>query len=319
MSSGSLNFASANGIACSVEVWVRPTRIWTTGAVLTFYNPADGRTFTLEQDYTDLVLLLGDKERDDRNLLRVPDVFRKPEAFLSVTSDGRETLVYIDGQLAIGSPDFQLSAQNLPSQLILANSPFRAHSWRGQMKALAIYASELDAAQVLRHYHDWIQGSEPALDKSEQPVAMYPFLEHGGSVIHNAVPSGIDLEIPKRFLVVDQLSFDSPVSEFHSQGNYLKNALINVAGFVPLGFMACLYFAGVRRIKHAPVAAVLVGAAVSFTIEYFQSFLPTRYSGWTDIVTNTIGTAIGVALYCYVSRFVASKPRVGSSQTQSVP
>lgn len=306
LGSRSLDFASANGAACSVEVWVRPARLWTTKAILTFYDSRDSREFMLEQKDTDLVLRLGDK--DGERLLRIRDVFRRPDPFIGITSNGRETLIYIDGQIALRSPDFRLSNKDLAGQLILANAPFLDQSWAGKMNGLAIYASELNAAQVLKHYEDWTQHGQPTVSKAEKILALYLFREREGNKAHSEVPSGIDLTIPQRFLVIDQLFFQSPVSEFHTQGSYLKNALINVAGFIPLGFMVSLYFAAVRRIRWPAVAAVLVGAAVSFAIEYFQSFLPTRYSGWTDIFTNTIGTAMGAVLYWWASRFDVSKP-----------
>jgi VanZ family protein len=318
LSSRQLDLANVEGAACSVEAWVQPKRIWTTGVVLSVYDSRDRREFTLEQDYTDLVLRRGDGSQDERRLLRIQDVFRKPEAFINVTSDGQKTQVYIDGQWVLGSSEFQLSNQDLSGQLILANAAFFDRSWSGQMKGLAIYTSELNAAQILEHYQDWTQRGRATSGPSDQPLASYTFGEHNGSIIHDAAPSGIDLRIPRRFLVIDQLLFQSPVMEFRTQPTYLKNALINVAGFIPLGFMLSLYFAGVRRMRGAAIVAVLAGAAVSFAIEYFQSFLPTRYSGWTDILTNVIGTGIGAGLYWHASRFVASKSRVGSSRTQLV-
>lgn len=311
-----LDFASSNGAACSFEVWVQPARLWTTRAILTFYDSRDSWEFMLEQVDTDLVLRLGDE--DGQRLLRIRDVFRKPEPFITVTSNGRNTLVYINGQLALGSPDFQLSGKDLSGQLILANAPFFDQSWSGQMKGLTIYGSELNAAQVLRNYRGWTQQGQRIVSESEKVLALYLFREHKGNMVHGEAPSGIDLTIPQRFVVIDQLLFQSPISEFYTQGSYLKNVLINVAGFIPLGFMVSLYFAAVRRMSRAAIAAVLVGAAVSFAIEYFQSFLPTRYSGWTDIFTNTIGTGIGAVLYWWASRFVTSRRRVGSSRTQPI-
>ena len=41
----------------------------------------------------------------------------------------------------------------------------------------------------------------------------------------------------------------------------------------------------------------LSGAALSLTIEILRSFIPTRYSGLTDVITNSTGTAPGARVY----------------------
>ena len=291
-----LDFADQTRTACGFEIWVRPSKTWVTGSILTFYGFPESREFRLEQEYTDLVLRHRSGERNDkdkRQALRIGNVFRKKQALITVTSDGRQTSVYIDGQPAGRSPDLKLSKRDLSGQLILANSPFRSQSWPGQIKGLAIYGSNLDAEQVQRHYQNWAEHGEPLPQVPEQALALFLFRERCGNVIHNAVTGGINLEVPKRFLVVNQLRFESPVSEYHSTRSYLKNALLNIAGFVPLGFVLSLYLAADPRIRRATLLTVLTGMAVSLAIEYFQSFLPTRYSGCTDLITNTIGTCIG--------------------------
>jgi VanZ like protein len=58
----------------------------------------------------------------------------------------------------------------------------------------------------------------------------------------------------------------------------------------------------VRPIKHAVLTTVLLGFTVSLTIEILQSYLPTRGSGTTDLITNTFGTFIGVKLYASKTR-----------------
>ncbi len=302
-----LDFAGQTGAACSLEIWVQPVQTWANGSILTFYGLSEAREFRLEQAYTDLVLRRGSKGKteDRRQVLRIRNVFRKKQAFITVTSDGQETSVYIDGHLAANSPDFELSRRDLSGQLILANSPFRDQSWRGEVKGMSVYGTALDAVQVQRHYQNWTGHGEPMPQDSEQVQALFLFREHGGSVIHNAVTGGINLEVPKRFLVVDHLRFESPLSEYHSERTYLKNALLNIAGFIPLGFVLSLYLASILKMKRSILVTVLAGMAVSFAIEYFQSFLPTRYSGCTDLFTNTFGTWVGAMLCKRFARWIS--------------
>lgn len=305
----------------SLELWFKPAMVWTTGTLLTLYNPQSRSEFSIEQDLTSLLLRVQIRRGhgvEAQKQLWVRDVFRKKHPFLTVTSDGANTTVYIDGQLATVVQGFSLTREDLASQVILANSAFNDNSWQGEVNGLAIYRKELNATEAQREYRSWVANGGPAPEQAENAIAVYLFREHSGNLVSNVISSHANLHIPRQFLVVDKLRFESPISEFHSAGSYLNNAIINVAGFVPLGFLLGLYFTTARKVRRAALVTVIIGAAVSFAIEYFQSFLPTRYSGVTDLITNTAGTWIGVTLTMKLASFARSLVARGSSK-QSGP
>lgn len=299
LSSGALDWPGSEGPSCSLEIWVQPASTWNTGTLLAFYHPSTARQFSLQQVYTDLVL-----QRDIRDQHRQPklaemyvgDVFRRKQIFVTVVSNGQDTAVYIDGHLATRSLGFGLSLADLTGKLILATSPLQNNSWPGELRGLAIYGTDLNAEQVARHFENWTQRGDPAIAGTERALALYLFGEHGGKVIHNQIGSAGDLYIPDRYLVVDQVLLEPPWQEFRTQRNYLKNIIINIAGFVPLGLFVYAYLAGVQQMKGAAVVTVLVGLTVSFAIEVLQAHLATRNSGVTDLITNTFGTCLGVVI-----------------------
>jgi len=299
LSTGTLERASSDRPSTSLELWIAPALTWDTGALVAFYDPLTDRQLSLHQRYTDLVLQRETSDahhQPDLVEMKVHNVFRKKQALITVTTDGTETAVYIDGQLATRSLWFGLSADDLTGKLIVATTALQSHSWSGQVRGLAVYRSKLSPQQTAKHYVDWMQKRSPEITDEERALAVYLFDEHAGRIIHNQLTSGTDLYIPERYLVVHQILLESAWQEFHKQRNYLKNVFINVAGFVPLGFFLHAYFSSIRRIRCAALATVMVGATVSLTIEVLQAYLPTRDSGTTDLITNTLGTCIGAAL-----------------------
>ena len=300
LSSGEFESASSDRPSCSLEIWLNPARTWGTGTILAFYDPLSRREFSLQQDYIDLALQrsVGDEGLSDLN---VDEVFRRKQALITVTSDGHDTAVYIDGNLVTRSSRFGLSLNDFGGQLIVGTSPLQSNSWSGRVQGLAIYKSELSTEQVAQHYQDWTQKGKPAVTENDPTLALYCFDEHRGKIIHNQLRSGIDLYIPDRYLVVHQTLLASPWREFRTQRTYLNNVLINIAGFVPLGFFFGVYFVSIRQVKHGVLATIVFGVIVSLTIEVLQAYLPTRDSGVTDLITNTLGTGVGVALYRVVA------------------
>jgi len=299
LSSGVFERATSDGPSCSLEIWLEPARTWNSGTVLAFYRSLNPGQFSLQQSHTDLLLQrdIEDGRRHSKPArLYVDEVLRK-EVFVTVTSSGgKDTAVYVDGRLMTRSLRFGLSMNDLAGQLIGANSPLQPNSWSGQLRGLAIYRSELNAAQVVQHYEDWTQKGKPTVVDNESALALYLFDEHTGRIIHNRVRSGTDLYIPERYLVVHQALLEPPWTEFNTSWGYVKNVFINIAGFVPLGFFLYAYFSPMRRMRCAAVATVLLGSMLSLMIEVLQAHLPTRDSGFTDVITNTLGTGVGVVL-----------------------
>jgi VanZ family protein len=180
---------------------------------------------------------------------------------------------------------------------VVGNSPVKNYSWAGRLRGLALYSSELTAAQVTGHYGVWANNKDSGSLTNENAIALYPFTERTGNVVHSKVASAPDLYIPKRYFVLHQVFLVAPWNEFHPSWGYAQDVLINIGGLIPLGFFFCAYFSTVRRMGRPVLAATIVGAMASLTIELTQSVLPTRDSGMTDLMTNTFGTALGAWLY----------------------
>ncbi len=68
---------------------------------------------------------------------------------------------------------------------------------------------------------------------------------------------------------------------------------INVAGYAPFGmFLVCAFYPHLRRFRAAAVA-IVCAVLVSATMEAVQTYLPSRVASNLDLLTNSVGAAIG--------------------------
>ena len=288
--------------SCSLEIWQQSLRAHSSGTILAFYQAESGVTaFSLRQSLGDLTLQRANKQDSGsakRGKIYIDDVLSDPKPVLITISAGRSgTTVFADGTIVKKVPHFKLSIQNLTGQLVVGNSPVTTDDWSGQLKGLAIYDRELTAAEVSQHFVLWRNNAQPDLAKGIGAAALYVFNEGRGSVVHNQIDSGTDLLIPERFFVLHAQFLERPWDEFRPDWNYCKDVAINVGGFIPLGFFFYPYFLLLRRSEHPATVTIVLGFVVSLTIEVLQAFLPTRDSGMTDLITNTLGTAVGVMVF----------------------
>jgi len=216
---------------------------------------------------------------------------------VTITSSEAGTATFADGTSLKRVPNFAISNRDLTGQFVIGNAATTAYSWSGQLKGLAIYDRELSAAEVSQGFVDWTNGGHPDSAKGQAFIARYGFDEGNGNVVRNQVDSATDLLIPERFFVLHPQFLELPWDEFRPGWRYWKNVLVNVFGFIPLGFFFYAYFSQLRKAEHPAAITISLGFAVSLTIEVLQAFLPTRDSGMTDLITNTFGTAVGVMAF----------------------
>ena len=287
-----------DGTSCSIEIWLQPDFSDIGGTILGFYAP-ESRTvaFSLHQSIDDLLLRRVTGHHRIKTKLYIEHAFRnKQQMFITISSNSQGTAVYVNGVLVRTSPRFALSSKDFAGQLVVGNHPMADNGWQGQVEGLAIYNRDLAAGEALQDYDAW-RSNQQAEIKNKGPVALYLFNEGMGDVVRNQMNSATDLRIPKRYFVLHAPFLERPWDEFEASWSYCGHVLINIGGFVPLGFFFCAYLSSVRHFDRAVLATIVLGGVISLTIEVLQAFLPTRDSGMTDIITNTLGTGIGAWLY----------------------
>ena len=74
----------------------------------------------------------------------------------------------------------------------------------------------------------------------------------------------------------------------------LRDAIVNVALYIPLGFAAHSAFRKSRLPGFGIYGPVLLGLLLSTAIELMQLLEPVRHTSIADVITNVIGTGFGV-------------------------
>jgi hypothetical protein len=292
--------------AGSVEIWVRPVRWSNSATLVALYKPKSGIQFALRQALSDLAVSTEIRDRGGRevkNHFLVDDALgaalrQKKTIFITITCNEQGTTVYLDGVLAKAEPRFHVDPEVFTGRVILGDSAWQPDSFRGQVHGLAVFESALDSTRILQHYHVWLETGQPDVAREDRDLAIYLFNEQTGPIIgSHAEVAERDLYIPDKYEVIDKIALEPFWEEFDFSRSYWSGNIKNIIGFIPFGFCFSAYFSRAGRAGRATRFTVILGAIVSLTIEVFQAFLPTRDSGTTDLITNSIGTYLGVLGY----------------------
>jgi VanZ family protein len=81
--------------------------------------------------------------------------------------------------------------------------------------------------------------------------------------------------------------------------NLLRDAILNVLLYMPLGAAGFMTFARRYRAAVNLALTLAVGISLSTFVEVIQFFVRSRQSSPLDITTNTFGTLIGAAMTCF--------------------
>ena len=115
------------------------------------------------------------------------------------------------------------------------------------------------------------------------------------SVYLSAVFSAVGIPTINGLIVDIEFNFIPLIDVINSPVSYLKNTILNILLFVPLGFLLPTIWNEYRSSKKT----LFTGLGISFIIEILQIFT-FRLTDVDDLITNTVGTILGYYLY---SRF----------------
>jgi VanZ family protein len=292
--------------AVSVELWVVPAdepdeRM---GQIFSFFDGVAIEPLLIAQWKSGLVVRI--RMSDARGRLRYRELgalgmlFRRQPRYIALVSAPTGTVLYLDGRETSHRSNIPVieAGAEFGGRLVLGNSSTGTAPWAGDLLGAAVYRRVLGEDEIARH-HELVRAAGVAsLVNEEGLVALYPFEERTGESARSRAAAGPPLRVPLEFRRLRMQVLQRPDLRGRSADAYGRDALLNIIGFAPLGFLAV----AVMRRRGSPVGtaavaiALALGIALSLGIELVQVQLPARVSSVTDFACNALGTALGAWL-----------------------
>jgi VanZ family protein len=289
------------GKGLTIEVWLSTANTTQSGParIISYSLNTVLRNFTLGQQGKDLVIRLRTSKTDLNGMnpdLTVENVFNSSEPIqLVISYDFVYQTVFVNGLKRIQSetPGGNFSNWDPNCYLAFGNEITWDRPWQGKLFQVNIYNRPQSDFEVIEKY-------KKGWKSAGGLIAGFLFDEGQGKSIRNnvLVESFKNLYMP-RYLY----NIASPVhylewpenSIFHR--SLLLDAVLNFFGFIPLG----LFLHNRLRNRYGltwqmSVLVLMLGSALSLSVESLQYFSMERNSSSLDILTNTLGTAAGIMI-----------------------
>jgi glycopeptide antibiotics resistance protein len=310
-----LHDALVSGTGVTVEVWAATMNDQQEGParIVSYSKDPGSRNFTLAQNRRDLVMRLRTTETDSngRPVLTVRGVFQPDDPqHLVVTYNFFEQHVYVNGHLRLRAPipGGRFSNWDPSYSLVLGNEATGNRPWLGKLFLVAIYNRALSEQEIWKNYAAG-RFFDPTVSWSDQRardglLTLYLFSEGKGNRVleRSRKLSLLDLNIPPRVpvIITDREFLSSPYREFFSR-SVKSHRVIEIIGniiiFIPFGLFLHAALRGRYQLSLKIAAFVLIlGALFTLSIESLQYFTETRHSSMTDVISNLIGTALGITI-----------------------
>ncbi len=293
--------SSSTGYGLTIEMAIRPKffRHSNFSFLLLVHDGKDERQLVFGQWRSSLLVMNG---CDYSNKRRVPKIYvpldeRAPQ-LISIVSNESGTKVFIDGVLRLTKADLVLHFPNSGgrARMVVGNSLHGGNPWMGQFLGLAMYDHSLADLIIQQHFNRWRLEKKFNVMQADKPRLLYAFDEGQGNKALNRMGDGPDLIIPSEMEILEKDVLSWPHLSGVATPRIMEDVLINLIGFIPLGFLLIATMSRIKSVddRTGAIVAMLVVFSFSMCIEVAQVWIPIRDSSMLDLIMNTFGGGAGV-------------------------
>jgi hypothetical protein len=302
--------------AVSVELWLQErsgSKNWGPKEIFSFYDGSASPSLLIGQWGGHIFVYSRHDPKEDTlwyKRFRSKKRFQRGKPHLvTVTYSGQEKALYIDGALQekrINDNPAETKV-SFSGRLLLGSSPSGNNGWWGEIRGLALYNRVLPQDAILQHHAMVRQKGMYGLAEDPACLALYPFEEGSGSSAASIAGSPPSLYIPPHPMALITTLFDLPHKNMRATslvGFPLHDFLNNILFFIPFGIMLALIVAQKYPVNSFTLflTVTAAGGLFSLTIEFLQLFLLTRSAGISDIISNMVGSGLGVVVMYALKR-----------------
>ena len=293
---------NANGF--SIEIALKPANFHESGFNFLFaiHNGNDEKQLVIGQYHSWLIAMNGDdydyKRKTKRITVKLEEALVMPR-FVSIATGKDGTSFYLDGRLIRKKRDLALKIpEGEDARLLLGNSVYGRHHWKGEVMGLVVYKYPLSHQDVTTHFKHWLKNGNFLFAKKYKPDMLYVFDEKKGEKVMDRSGGNIDFHIPSKMKIFKKKILSFSWSSLTFNAEFFEDVMINLMGFIPLGFFLNTVFvkAGESFERHGILITVVLCFFVSLFIEIYQAWIPSRSSDVLDLALNTLGGGVGA--YC---------------------